>query len=121
MLILGLAIGTAIGQSVPALGMLDGYWMLAGAAAATGAIAPIAWRWPRERALMAVAVTSLAGAWLPLIGLALRAGIPVSARLKGAMFFSSADVIGITLLWLACQEHHGASPIRSITEPQETP
>lgn len=116
---LGLGIWTAIDQSVPAIGIVDGYWMLGGAALAFLLLAPVARRWPRERALPAVTLATAAGAWLPLVVLALRAGIPVRARLKGAIFFSSADVIGLALpvgcalLWLALQEHHASPPPES--------
>ncbi len=114
-LVLALGAWTAVDQSVPEVGIVDGYWMLGGAAVAFLLVAPLAWRWPRERALPAVTVATAVGSWLPLVGLALRAGVPVRARLKGAIFFSSADVIGLALpvgcalLWLALQEHHDPS------------
>jgi hypothetical protein len=60
---------------------------------------------------VAVSAAAALGAWLPLVVLALRARIPVAARLKGAVFLSSADVIGvalpvgIALAWLALREH----------------
>lgn len=114
LLALGLAIRTAIVESDPVLRLFDGYWMLGGGFAAALLLAPFAWRWPRERALAGVALASLAGAWLPLAVLGLRAGVPVAARLRGAIFWSSADVIGLalpvgcTLCWLALQEHQGA-------------
>ncbi|MBK6424515.1 MAG: hypothetical protein IPI38_01025 [Gemmatimonadetes bacterium] len=109
--VLGLGVWTAIDQSMPDVGIVDGYWMVGGGLLAAAGVAPVAWRWRRERALLAVGGAAVAGAWLPLVVLALRAGMPVRARLKGAIFFSSADVIGLalpvgcTLLWLALQEH----------------
>lgn len=112
-LALGLAVWTAIVESDPVLRLFDGYWMLGGGFAAALLLAPFAWHWPRERALAGVALASLAGAWLPLALLGLRAGVPVAARLRGAIFWSSADVIGLalpvgcTLCWLALQEHQG--------------
>ena len=109
--VLGLGVWTAIDQAMPDVGLVDGYWMVGGGLLAGALVAPLAWRWRRERALLAVGGAVVAGAWLPLVGLALRAGMPIGARLRGAMFFSSADVIGLalpvgcTLLWLALQEH----------------
>lgn len=113
---LGLGVWTAIDQSMPEIGIVDGYWMVGGAVLGAAIIAPFAWRRRREQALVAVGLSTLLGAWLPLVVLALRAGVPVRARLKGAMFFSSADVIGLalpvgfTLLWLAIQEHRPRLP-----------
>jgi hypothetical protein len=114
LLVLGLAVRTAIAESDPVLKLYDGYWMLGGGLAAALLAAPLAWRWPRERALGLIALASLAGAWLPLVILGLRAGVPVAARLRGAIFFASADIIGLALpvgcalCWLALQEHQGA-------------
>lgn len=109
--VLGIAVYTAVVQAEPALRLYDGYWMLGGTAVAVGVVAPLVWGWGRERALVAVSTAAALGAWLPLIVLALRARIPVAARLKGAVFLSSADVIGvalpvgIALAWLALREH----------------
>jgi len=117
-LVLGMAIYTAVTESTPDLNLYDGYWMLAGAALALLVVAPWAWRWSRERGLLAVAVAASVGAWLPLVLLALRARLAIGARIKGAIFFSSADVIGIalpvgaTLAWLALREH------RPVAEPR---
>ncbi len=113
-LALGLAVRTAIVESDSVLNLFDGYWMLGGGLAAALLAAPFAWRRPRERALAVIALASLAGAWLPLAILGLQAGVPVAARFRGAIFFASADVIGLalpvgcTLCWLALQEHQGA-------------
>jgi hypothetical protein len=108
---LGLALYTAVSQLEPALRLYDGLWMLGGAAVAVAATAPLIWRWPRERALAVLAATTVAGTWAPLVMLALRAGIPISVRLRGAVFWSGADIIGVALpigvifTWLALQEH----------------
>ena len=110
-LALGIAVYTAITQTDPTLRLYDGLWMLGGSAVAVGLVVPLIWGWPREQALVAVAAAAALGAWLPLVVLALRARIPVEARLKAAVFFSSADVIGvalpvgIALAWLALREH----------------
>ncbi len=113
LLVLGLAVWVAIVESVPEIGIVDGYWMLAGAVTTFLLVAPFARRWKRDRALAAIAAATLIGAWVPLVALALRAGMPVSTRLRGAIFFSSADIIGLALpvaaalLWLATQEYRG--------------
>lgn len=111
-LVLGIAIYTTIVMTEPALRLYDGLWMLAGAALAIAVVGPMVWSWSRERALMAVALAVALGAWLPLVVLAMRAGIPVLARLRWAIFFSSADVIGVALplgvvlAWLALKEYY---------------
>jgi hypothetical protein len=111
----GLAVYTAISQVDRVLHLYDGLWMLAGAALAVGLTAPLIWSWPRERALLALAVASILGTWGPLVLLALRAHISIAARLKGAVFFSSADIVGIALpvsimlAWLALREHRPRS------------
>ena len=48
---LGLAIYTAISELEPALHLYDGLWMFAGAGVTVAIVAPLIWRWPRERAL----------------------------------------------------------------------
>lgn len=115
-LVLGLAVRTAQVESMPDLHVYDGWWMVGGGVLTLLVLAPLAWRWPRERALLLVTVGTALGAWLPLVVLALKGHIPIAARLKGAIFFSSADVIGVTLPvglalgWLALQEHRPAGP-----------
>jgi hypothetical protein len=115
-MVLGVAVHTAVVQAEPALRLYDGFWMLGGSAVAVGLVAPLIWGWARERALVAVAAAAAFGAWLPLVMLALRARIPVVARLKGAVFLSSADVIGVALpvgvalAWLALREHRPNAP-----------
>ena len=110
-LILGLAVRTAFSNTVPELKFYDGWWMIGGATVTIALSLPLIWKWPRERALAVVAGGAAIGAWVPLVILAMRAGIPVWARLKGAVFFSDADVIGVALpvgaalAWLALREH----------------
>jgi len=122
-LVLGLAVRTAVIESMPTLHVYDGWWMLAGGSVVVLLLAPLAWRWPRERALLAVTLGGALGAWLPLVLLALRSHVPIAARLKGAIFFSSADVIGVTLpvglalAWLALQEHRPAATPSAKTQP----
>ena len=93
------------------LRIYDGLWMFGGAIVALAAVGPLLRRWQRERALPAIGLAVGVGAWLPLVLLAFRAHMPVLARLRGAIFLSSADVIGIALpvgamlAWLALREH----------------
>jgi hypothetical protein len=112
---LGLAIYTAVSELEPALRLFDGLWMFAGAGVAVAVVAPLIWRWPRERALAVLAAAAAAGTWAPLVVLALRAGIPIRTRLGAAVFWSSADVVGVALpvgivfAWLALREHRPGS------------
>lgn len=116
---LSLAGYVAVSQIDPILRLYDGLWMFGGSSLAFAVIAPLVRRWRREPALALIAVGVAIGAWCPLVLLALRAHIPVLARLKGSVFFSSADVIGValpvgaTLAWLAFGEH------RPATRPRE--
>jgi hypothetical protein len=110
----GIAIYMAISQVDRVLRLYDGLWMLAGAAVAIAITIPIVRSWPRDWAIALLAVVTEIGAWAPLVWLALRAHISIPARLKGAIFFSSADVIGIALpvgvvcAWLALREYRPA-------------
>jgi len=107
----GIAIYTAISQVDRVLHIYDGLWMLAGATVALGLCVPLVWSWPRDKAIALLAVVTVIGSWAPLVALALRARIPILARLKGAVFFSSADVVGVALpvgvvcLYLAMKEY----------------
>src|SRR6266850_6221401 len=56
LLVLGLAVYTAIVETVPELHLYDGLWMLGGAGLALGLIAPLVWRWSRPHAMAALAV-----------------------------------------------------------------
>ncbi|HEU5154875.1 MAG TPA: hypothetical protein VFU03_09115, partial [Gemmatimonadales bacterium] len=82
-----------------------------GAAVALAITIPIVKSWPRDRAIVVLAIVTEIGAWAPLVMLALRAQISIPARLKGAIFFSSVDVIGVALpvgvvcAWLAVREY----------------
>lgn len=112
---LGLAGYVAISEIDPVLHLYDGLWMIGGACLTFAIIALLVRQWRREPALVLIAVGVAAGAWSPLVLLALRAHMPVLARLKGAIFLSSADVIGIalpvgaTLAWLALGDHRPQS------------
>jgi hypothetical protein len=104
----------AVTQSMPEWHVYDGYWMLGGGTAGFALAALLARHWRRERALPVVGLLTLAGAWAPLALLALRAGVPVLARFKGAWVLTGADVVGLALpvaailAWLALREHRPA-------------
>jgi hypothetical protein len=108
---LGLAAYVAWSESIPELRVYDGLWMLLWGTIAVGVLAPLVWRWPRERSLLAVVVTAVIGCWAPLVASALRQGIPVMARLKGSWMLAGAGVVGLAApvgfacLWLALREH----------------
>lgn len=108
---LSLAGYVAISEIDPILRLYDGLWMFGGASVAFAGIAPLVKRWRREPALALIAAGVAVGAWCPLVALALRAHIPVLARLRGSIFLSSGDVIGValpvgaTLAWLAFSDH----------------
>jgi hypothetical protein len=118
--ILTLAGYTAVSEAVPELHLYDGYWMVGGAALAVGIVAPLVWRWPRERAMAALIAAVALGAWAPLVVSAWRTGMPIRARLRTAMFLSSADVIGVALpvgvalAWLALKEYRSADGPASV-------
>ena len=98
-------------EAMPTFGVYDGAWMLLGSAAVVAAVAPFVWRWPRERSLAAVAAASVLGCWTPIVVSALRHGIPIMARLKGAWVLAGGGVVGLAAplgfvcLWLAIREH----------------
>jgi len=98
----------AIVRSTHAYG-LGGSWLAV--TVALGLCVPLVWSWPRDKAIALLAVVTVIGSWAPLVALALRARIPILARLKGAVFFSSADVVGVALpvavvcLYLAMKEY----------------
>ncbi|HEY7029474.1 MAG TPA: hypothetical protein VH438_17800 [Gemmatimonadales bacterium] len=108
---LSIALYTAISQVDSVLQLYDGLWMLAGAAVALAICVPLVWSRPRDRAIAVLAVATVIGSWAPLVALAIRAKVPILARLKGAVFFSSADVVGVALpvgvvcLYLAVKEY----------------
>jgi hypothetical protein len=97
-------------SSMPELNVYDGYWMMLGAALMVGLVAPLVWRWPRERSLLVVVIAAVAGSLLPLVISALRHGIPITARLRGSWMLAGADVVGPSVivgfmcLWLAVRD-----------------
>ena len=101
----------AYSESMPAFGVYDGVWMLLWGTAAVLAIAPVVWRWPRQRSLAAVTLMAVVGCWTPIVVSALRHHIPILARLKGAWVLAGAGIVGLATplgfacLWLAVREH----------------
>ncbi len=98
-------------SAIPELRVYDGFWMILGAAVAVILTAPLVWRWPRERSLVAIAIATVLGSMLPLGLSALRLHIPIMARLRGSWVLGGADVVGPPLvigflcLWFAVRKH----------------
>lgn len=96
--------------SMPEFKVYDGYWMLLGAAVAVALVAPVVWRWPRERSLLVVVIASIVGSVVPLAISAVRHRLPLMARLKGSWLMAGADlvgpaiVIGFACLWFALRD-----------------
>jgi hypothetical protein len=101
-------------SAIPAIRVYDGYWMILGAAVGMLLVGPLVWQWPRERSLVAILVTAVAGSLAPLVISALRHGMPLPARLRGAWYIGGADVVGPAVvigcmsLWFALREHRGS-------------
>jgi hypothetical protein len=98
-------------SSIPTLRVYDGFWMMLGAAVAVILVAPVVWRWPRERSLVAIASACVLGSFAPLVLSALRFHLPILARLRGSWILGGADavgpalVIGFVCLWFAIRKH----------------
>jgi hypothetical protein len=97
--------------AIPNLRVYDGYRMIVGASVVVLAVAPLVWRWPRERSLVAIALASALGSVVPFGISALRYHIPLVPRLRGAWMLGGADmvgpalIIGFTCLWFAIREY----------------
>jgi hypothetical protein len=111
LLCFGLALWAARSSSIPELRVYDGYMMVAGATLLVSLTAPVVWRWPRERSLVAIALASTLGCVMPLVISALLHHIPLIARLRGAWVLGGADlvgppmIIGFVCLWFALREY----------------
>jgi hypothetical protein len=74
-------------------------------------VAPLVWRWPRERSLLAITLATVVGSIVPLGISAQRYHIPLMARLRGAWILGGADMVGPALivgficLWFAIREY----------------
>ena len=102
-------------SSIPEFRVYDGYFMLAGATLVVALVAPLVWRWRRERSLVAIALAAALGCVAPLAISALRHHMPLLVRLRGAWMLGGADmvgpalVIGFVLLWFAVREYGGVA------------
>lgn len=98
-------------SAVPELKIYDGYWMILGATLAFVLVAPLGWRWPRERSLVLIALAAVLGSFAPLVISAMRHRMPVAVRLRGAWVLGGADlvlpalVIGFMCLWFALRKY----------------
>lgn len=96
--------------SMPEFKVYDGFWMMLGAAIAVALVAPVIWRWPRERSLPVIVVASIVGSVVPLAISAITHGLPLMARLRGSWMMAGADlvgpaiVIGFACLWFALRD-----------------
>ena len=96
--------------SMPEFKVYDGFWMMLGAAFAVALVAPMVWRWPRERSLLVIVIASIVGSVVPLAISAVRHRLPLVARLKGSWLIAGADlvgpaiVIGFACLWFALRD-----------------
>jgi len=101
---------SAQSASMPEFKVYDGFWMMLGAAIAVTLVAPLVWRWPRERSLLVVVVAAGLGSIIPLAISAMTHGLPLMARLRGSWMLAGADmvgpalVIGFVCLWLALRD-----------------
>ncbi|HEX6615436.1 MAG TPA: hypothetical protein VF046_03955 [Gemmatimonadales bacterium] len=114
---LGLAVYTAVTESMPELRIYDGYWMLLGAAVAVAVVAPLVWSWRREWSLGVVVAAAVVGCWLPIVWLAMRRGSQVMPRIEGTWHLMGGDVVaaavpvGVACLWMALRD---ADPDRQL-------
>jgi hypothetical protein len=111
----GWAVLAARSSSIPEFRIYDGFLMLAGATLLVVLVAPLVWRWRRERSLIAIALAAALGCVAPLAISAMRHHMPLLVRLRGAWMLGGADmvgpalVIGFVLLWFAVREYGGVA------------
>ena len=97
-------------SSMPEFHVYDGFWMILWATVAVILVAPLVWRWPRDRSLAVIAVASAVGSFVPLAVSAWRHHLPLLARLRGSWVLAGGDlvgpvvVVGFVCLWLALRE-----------------
>jgi hypothetical protein len=114
----GWAAWSAHVNAIPELRVYDGYWMILGATIAVAIVAPIVWPWRRQWSLLAVTVAAATGSVMPLIISAIRFGLPVPVRLRGAWILGGADavmpalILGYLCLWFVVREYRatGSTP-----------
>ncbi len=96
--------------SMPEFKVYDGFWMMLGATIAVSLVAPLVWRWRRERSLIVVVAASIIGSVVPLAISAMTHNLPLMARLRGSWMMAGADlvgpaiVVGFVCLWLALRD-----------------
>jgi hypothetical protein len=119
LLCFGWAVWASYTSAMPEFRIYDGYWMILGATVAFLLVAPLVWRWPRERSLIVIAAAAAIGCVVPLIVSALRQGMPVVVRLRGSWVLGGADIVGPPLvigflcLWFALRKYEvKAAPTR---------
>ena len=120
----GCALWAARSAAVPELKVYDGFLMVIGATLLVGLVAPLVWRWSRERSLIAIAAAATLGCVAPLVFSALHYGVPVLVRLRGAWWLGGADIVGPPLiigflcLWFAVRGHGRVDRVAAGTSPQ---
>jgi hypothetical protein len=101
---------TASHESMPEFRVYDGFWMMLWATVAVILVAPLVWRWPRDRSLAVIVLAAAVGCFLPLAISAYRHHMPLMVRVRGAWRMAGADlvapavVVGFACLWLALRE-----------------
>jgi hypothetical protein len=104
-------------SAMPEFKVYDGYWMILGALIAFAVVAPLVWRVRREVSMVIITLAAVAGCVAPLVISALRHGMPIPVRLRGAWVLGGADlvgpavVIGCLCLWFALRKYE-TSPRR---------
>jgi hypothetical protein len=89
--------------------------MILGALVAFAAVAPLVWRLRRELSMVVIAVAAIVGCVAPLVISALRLGMPIRVRLRGAWYLGGADLVGPAVvagclcLWLAIRRYETVS------------
>ncbi|MEP6572311.1 MAG: hypothetical protein ABJD11_06430 [Gemmatimonadota bacterium] len=108
---LGFSLYTGFAESMPEFRVYDGVWMVLWTVIAVLLVAPLVWRWRRERSLAVITLAAIVGCWAPLVYLAYRLHMPIMVRVKGAWLLSGADTVGLmmpvsaALGWLALRPH----------------
>ena len=103
-------------NAMPEFGVYDGYWMILGATIMVAVVAPFVWRWRREWSLVTVTLAAAIGSVIPLMISAVRTGLPIRVRLRGAWILGGADAVGPALvlgflcLWFALREYQRTTP-----------
>src|SRR4051812_15377859 len=90
----GWALWAARENAMPELRVFDGYRMMLGATLGVIAVAPLIWRWRRDRSLFMVAIAAAVGSIVPLVLSARQHHVPIIARLRGSWTLAGADLVG---------------------------